>query len=351
MYQDIFMSIAGNESADAADLSKAEVALVEVCAEEAAEAFVEKEISEQLAQAEEFCAVVEKHDAIIESLEEKVEDLEEQIGGMESQMTGATAFNPALFASHFNKAAKIASTFGRPTEIMGAESFGSIDGCEAAAGDKIKSMKETAGKAYAAGKKFLETLFENVVKAITAFFNAHEQMAKKADAMLKAIDGKETKDGKITIPNVLNANGSDDYATRLGQAFSLVQSAGDEEATAGKIKELLVRGTEGTQEVNALSIADCKARLKEVSDYGRTLADMKRKAEAIVKGSWGKLKEIAVGDSSVDEKISAGGKHNNLRKSVSVLLGGIKETGTILKAKLKAVQDSVVSGKKEEKKD
>ena len=78
---------------------------------------------------------------------------------------------------------------------------------------------------------------------------------------------------------------------------------------------------------------------------------MKRKAEAIVKGSWGKLKEIAVGDSSVDEKISAGGKHNNLRKSVSVLLGGIKETGTILKAKLKAVQDSVVSGKKEEKKD
>lgn len=348
--KDMFFSVAGVESAD---LEAQVVEVAVVSAEEAAEAIIDKELADHEKDLAENVALVEKQDTAIEILEEKVEALEECVEGMESMADGRTPFNAALFAHYHKTGVKISNSFGAGFELKGAECFADVSTAQINGFEDIGKMKDIAVKGIEAGKKFLTELFKGVVSAISAAFNAHGTLAKRAEAMLKVIDSKESKDGEITIPGYLKDNGSDDYLNKVAGAFGTVTSSGGDEATAAKIGEQLKLPEGSSRSVKALSIGDCKSRLNEVISFGKGLNTIKTKAEEVVNNSEAAMKKLfGTRSESATDKFDATKAHANLRKSVTEMMNGIKRGGDVLKAKMKAVQDSVADkAKAEPKKD
>lgn len=349
-FHDMFKSIAGQESAD---LTPEIVEVVQVSAEEAAEAIIDKQLAETEKTMVESAALVEKHDTAIDLLTERLDELEECVDGMEKMSNGTIAFNAGLFAHYHKTAVKHANSFGAKIEHQGVENFADVGMAQLNGFEALKDLKEVAKKGAEAGKKFLTDLLAQIIKAIDSFFSAHAAMSNKAESMLKAIDKKESKDGEISIYGLLKDNGSDDYMSKLTTAFGMATGgSADDPDTAGKIAEALKSGEAGTRSVKALSIEECKARLKEVSDYGKQLQTMKSKANALINNSWAAMAKVAR-DRSVSgpEKFDAAAQHTALRKSVAELLAGIRRAGDVLKGKLKAVQDSVQDKKEAKKED
>lgn len=348
-FKDMFKNIAGQESAD---LTPEVIEVATVSAEEAAEAIIDKELAEHETLVVTATANIEKHDAAIETLEERIEELEECIDGMEQMSNGSRDFNAELF-THFHKTAvKHANSFGAKMEFHGVEHFADVSMAQLNGFEALKDLKGVAEKGKEAAKKFLSELFAQVVSAIGALFNGAGALAKKAEQMKAALGKKESKEGEITISGLLKDNGSDDFLNKLTGAFGIVTSEGSEEGTAAKVAEALKFGAGESRSVKALSIADCNARLGEVISFGKGIQTIKAKAEGLVKNSESVMNKLFKERSAdATDKFDATKAHTEMRKSVKELLAGIRTGGDVLKAKLKAVQDSVQDKPAEDKKD
>lgn len=199
--KNVFASIAGQESAD---LDANLVQVVEVTAEEAAEAVIDKEIAECEKDIATHDHAIEKHEDAIDAVEEKLEELEEVIDGLESQMSGATPFNAALFAHQYAQGAKIVAKMGAPVEVHGAESYADASTANLNALAGVESMKETAVKAAGAAKKFFVELYNGFIAVITGIFNRFKGIEKKAALAKSAVSaapaekftGEVTRSGK-----------------------------------------------------------------------------------------------------------------------------------------------------------
>lgn len=195
--KNMFAQIAGQESAD---LDASLVQQVEVTAEQAAEAVIEKEISDCEKDIADHDHQFEKHEDAIDAIEEKVEELEEVIEGLESMMSGNTPFNAGLFAYQFNQGAKIVSKMGAPVERQGAESFSDASTANLNALAGVESMKEVAGKAAGAAKKFFIELYNGFIAVITGIFNRFKGIEKKAANMKAQVSaaGADKFTGDVT---------------------------------------------------------------------------------------------------------------------------------------------------------
>lgn len=199
--KNLFSSIVGHESHDGEpDLSKQEERAIVLTAEEAAEAVIEA----QLAEAEKNLAVntaaVEKHDSLIEVLEDKVENLEEAIDGMEQMRSGATEFNPELFAHYHKTAVNISNAFGTNLSHHGVESFATKDSTELVILAGNESMKDIAVKALEKAKEFLIELWNSAAAAIASIGNTYKQVAASAKALESKVSGETVQDGDVTLP-------------------------------------------------------------------------------------------------------------------------------------------------------
>ncbi|AEV89547.1 putative virion structural protein [Pseudomonas phage OBP] len=344
-FKDMFTSIAGQESAD---LTPEVIEVAAVTAEEAAEAIIEKELAVHEKDQVEAIALVEKHDNAIEVLEEKIEELQECVDGMEAMSNGSRDFNAELF-THFHKTAiKHANSFGAKMQYQGVENFADVGLAQVNGFEALKDLKEVASKGKEAAKKFLAELFAQVSAAIGALFNGAGAMAKKAEAMKAALGKKESKEGDITISGLLKDNGADDFLNKLTGAFGIVSSGGSEEGAAAKVAEALKFGAGESRSVKALSIADCGSRLTEVINFGKGIQTIKGKAEALVKSNDAAAAKLFKERSAdATDKFDATKAQSEMRKSVKELLAGIRTGGEVLKAKLKAVQDSVQDKKED----
>lgn len=213
----IFASVAGQESQD---LDPGLVQLVEVSAEEAAEAIVDKEIAEHDKEIAEHDHHIEKLDTAIEAIEEKQEELEEIVDGLESMMSGGTPFNAALFHDRMARGAKIAAKFGAPVELQGAESYADSSTANLNALAGVESMKETAVKAAGAAKKFFIELYNGFIAMITGVFNRFKGIEKKAAIVKQAVSGK----GEEAFKGEVTRTGAARWVDQNGHAPKVVDS-------------------------------------------------------------------------------------------------------------------------------
>lgn len=213
----LFASIAGNENAD---LDASLIQQVEVTAEEAAEAVIEKEIVECEKDIAEHDHQMEKHEDAIDAIEEKVEELEEVIEGLESQMTGNTAFNAGLFAHQYAQGAKIVAKMGGAVERHGAESFSDASTANLNALAGVEAMKEMAGKAAGAAKKFFVELYNGFIAVITGLFNRFKGIEKKAANMKAQVSGA----GADKFTGEVTRSGSAKWADQHGKAPKVVDA-------------------------------------------------------------------------------------------------------------------------------
>ena len=215
--KNVFASIAGQESAD---LDPALAGIVEVTAEEAAEAVIDKEIAETEKCIAEHDHEIEKHEDAIEAIEEKVEELEEVIEGMESQMSGSTPFNAGLFAHQYAQGAKIVAKMGAPVELHGAESYADASTANLNALAGVESMKETAVKAAAAAKKFFVELYNGFIAVVTGLFNRFKGIEKKAANLKAQVAGKDAD----AIKGEVTRTGSMRFVDANGHAPKVVDA-------------------------------------------------------------------------------------------------------------------------------
>lgn len=215
--KNVFASIAGQESAD---LDPALAGIVECTAEEAAEAIIDKELAVQDKEIAEHDHAIEKHEDAIEAVEEKIEELEEIVDGLESQMSGATPFNAGLFAHQYAQGARIVAKMGAPVELHGAESYADASTANLNALAGVESMKETAGKAASAAKKFFVELYNGFIAVITGLFNRFKGIEKKAANLKAQVAGKNADD----IKGEITRTGSMRWVDANGHAPKVVDS-------------------------------------------------------------------------------------------------------------------------------
>lgn len=215
--KNMFAQIAGQENID---LDASLVSQVEATAEEAAEAVIEKEIAECDKTIAEHDHQMEKQEDAIDAIEEKVEELEEVIEGLESQMSGATPFNAGLFAYQYAQGAKIVAKMGGSVELHGAESFSDASTANLNGLAGVESMKEVAGKAAGAAKKFFVELYNGFIAVITGIFNRFKGIEKKAANLKSQVSGAaaEKFTGEVTRA------GSAKWADQNGKAPKVVDA-------------------------------------------------------------------------------------------------------------------------------
>lgn len=230
--KNVFASIAGQESAD---LDPALAGIVEVTAEEAAEAVIDKELAEADKCIAEHDHEIEKHEDAIEAIEEKVEELEEIVDGLESQMSGATPFNAGLFAHQYAQGARIVAKMGAPVELHGAESYADASTANLNALAGVESMKETAGKAAAAAKKFFVELYNGFIAVITGLFNRFDGIEKKAANVKAQVAGKDAAaiKGEVTRTGNMRWLDANGHAPKV--ADSIVEAGNTLAATMDTI--------------------------------------------------------------------------------------------------------------------
>lgn len=210
--ESIFKSVSGLENEDLTETT------IVATAEEAAEAIVDKEIAEAEADIAEHDKDIAQHDTAIEALEEKVEELEECVDGLESMIAGTTPFNAELFAHQYKQASKISSKFGAPIEVKGAESFADASTANLAAYEGMEAMKEVAGKAVGAIKKFFVDLYNSFINLFIGIFNKLKGIKAKAGTLKASVNSAATVKAEAELPksaSLLKSDGSTDAIAAL----------------------------------------------------------------------------------------------------------------------------------------
>jgi hypothetical protein len=307
---DIFKSVAGQENAELS-----ETAIV-ATAEEAAEAVVDKEIAEAEADIAEHDKDIASHETAIEALEEKVEELEEEVAGIESMMSGATPFNAELFAHRMARGAKISAKFGVPIEVQGAESYSDASTANLAAFAGVESMKEVAGKAVGAVKKFFIDLYNSFINMFVGLFNKLKGIKNKAGTTKAAVNAGTVKDGEVSLSksaSLLDANGSSKAISALiavqGKCFSELGGLG------------IAREGDSAQAAHAVADAFGSAGTKTIEGKNDSTETLK-----VVIGTGAEIHVVApvtdagLGKANVTIKLGEAPKGGKLDKSVLLSL-------------------------------
>lgn len=308
--KDLFATVGGMENAELS-----ETAIV-ATAEEAAEAVVEAEIKSAEADIAEQEKDIASHETAIEALEEKVEELEECVDGLESMVSGATPFNAELFAYQMKRGAKISAKFGVPVEVQGAESYADASSANLAAYEGMEAMKDVAGKAVGAIKKFFVDLYNSFINLFIGIFNKLKGLKAKAGTLKAAVNSGTAKEGDFDLPkssSLLETNGSSKAISALiavqGKAFSELGGLG------------LAREGDSAQAAHAVADAFGSAGAKTIDakndDTETLVVKVGTGAEVRIVAP---VRDAGLGKASVTVKAGEAPKGSKLDKSVLLSL-------------------------------
>lgn len=322
-FQDLFSTIAGQESATTDTLTAAQEKLVGKTAADIAEDVIEKEIAIFEKDVAVDTAKLESHSSKLEILEGKLDDLEESIDGMEKMRSGAEAFNPELFAFHYNKAAKIGNMMGLTLERQGAESFSSKETADFNSLKGVEALSDIAKKGAEEAKKILIQIWNAFISGIGNFVSVFTGIKGKAQNALKNLSEDKLSAGAVKSPSdayLFHSNGSNDFYKKLvGATVSFNKYIADEssyntivrhlEGNFGDLAQIKINKESGT-----LTVEKVKDPHERKNALG--LSGVKSLLEDVIKG--------------VDEVLKAQGDVKSLQtkrdKQIAQMIGGNKNS-------------------------